>query len=485
MGPYVALNAVFIGFYGFSAIYHAVLWSQSRREPVLFVFALHSALCAALSAAMIALTTVVTPAEGQRALDLRVEVAAVSQVSSVWVLSLIAGVRARWYVWFVTVVFLTVAAVNIAVLPITGTVTSVERVSTSWGVISVLRRQSPSPWVGTIYALSLSINVFGYICAAREWSRDRIGGLLIAVANTGGVVVGLWALQIDTAGSNQPYLGAVHYPLWVLLMASQIARNYRLRVDQRNQALQALEHSREELRRLTAGLLMTREEERTAIAREIHDVLGQTLTALKMDVSWIGARSPADAPAAIRQKLTAMAGLIDDTIGTVRRIATGLRPGVLDDLGLAAAVEWQAQEFEQRTGIRCALRTNVGEAPLDPLLSTAVFRIFQESLTNVARHSRASRVAVALEHSGTDLVLEVRDDGVGITAAEAANARSIGLAGMRERAQLVGGGVFISGAAGAGTTVRVQVPRRDARRAGRPHAGLVAERRRGSVMASH
>jgi signal transduction histidine kinase len=207
---------------------------------------------------------------------------------------------------------------------------------------------------------------------------------------------------------------------------------------------------------------VTREEERTAIAREIHDVLGQALTALKMDVTWIGARAPADAPAALRQKLSAMSGLIDDTIVTVRRIATSLRPGVLDDLGLAAAVEWQTQEFEQRTGIPCTLRTHVDDAAFDPAMSTALFRILQESLTNVARHSRAHLVAVTLEHSGTDVVLEVRDDGIGITPADAANARSIGLAGMRERALLVGGRLLISGTEGAGTTVRVRVPRRDA-----------------------
>jgi signal transduction histidine kinase len=125
---------------------------------------------------------------------------------------------------------------------------------------------------------------------------------------------------------------------------------------------------------------------------------------------------------------------------------------------LAAAVEWQAQEFEHRTGIECVLRATVDQGTVDPLVSTAVFRIFQESLTNVARHSRASRVAVTLEHRHTDLVLEVRDDGIGIEAADASHVRSIGLAGMRERAQLVGGGFSISGAPGAGTTVLVQIP---------------------------
>jgi signal transduction histidine kinase len=460
VGPYFVLNTVLIGLYAFSAIYHLVLWWPSRRELILLAFAIHCGLCSVLSAELIALASAETPAAGQRALDLRVTIAAILQVSQVWVLSLVSGVRARSYVWLITVVFLLVAAINLAILPITGTVASVERVSTSWGDISVLRRESASSWVGVIYAVSLSINAFGYVCAARVWPRDRRGAVLIAIANTGGVVIAFWALRIDTASSNQPYLGAIHYPAWVLLVASQIARTYRLRTDERNHALQELEQSREQLRQLTAGLLIAREEERTAVAREIHDVLGQTLTALKMDVSWVNARAPVDAPAALRQKLAAMTGLIDDTIVTVRRIATSLRPGVLDDLGLPAAVEWQTQEFEQRTGIRCVLRTTVNDGTFDPLLSTALFRILQEALTNVARHSRASVVSVTLDDSGADLVLEVRDDGIGISPSAAANTRSIGLTGMRERAQLVGGGLSISRAAGAGTIVRAQVPRR-------------------------
>jgi signal transduction histidine kinase len=458
VGPYFLLNAVLIGLYGFSAIYHLVLWWQSRREPLLLAFALHCVICSMLSAALMALASAATPEAGQLALDRRVEIATIAQVSQVWLLSLISGLRARWYVWFVTAVFLTAAAVNMTMLPLAGTVSSVERVATSWGVISILRRESPSSWVGVLYGVGASVNVFGYVCAARVWSQDRLGSVLIAVANTGGLVVVFWALQIDTAGSNLPYLGGVHYPLWVLLMASQIARTYRLRADERNQALQELEQSREQLQQLTTGLLMAREEERAAVAREIHDVLGQTLTALKMDVSWVGARSPVDAPVAVRQKLTAMTGLIDDTIVTVRRLATSLRPGVLDDLGLAAAVEWQTQEFEQRTGIRCVLRTTVDDETLDPLLSTALFRILQESLTNVARHSRASRVSVTLADSGTHLVLEVHDDGVGISASAATNTRPIGLTGRRGLVQLAGGKLSISGTPGACTLVRAQVP---------------------------
>ena len=156
---------------------------------------------------------------------------------------------------------------------------------------------------------------------------------------------------------------------------------------------------------------------------------------------------------------TRAADVHDDAV--VPFVASPPRSGrVLDDLGLAATVEWQAREFEHRTGIRCALRSTVDDGALDPQVSTAVFRIFQESLTNVARHSRASHVAVTLEQLDADLVLEVSDDGIGVTTADASNVRSIGLAGMRERAQLVGGGFTISGAAGVGTTVRVQIPRR-------------------------
>jgi signal transduction histidine kinase len=235
------------------------------------------------------------------------------------------------------------------------------------------------------------------------------------------------------------------FALQFLLISTLVVRTRRLT------------HSESRLKELSGRLIGVQDEERKRIARELHDVLGQTLTALKMDVAWIGRRLTDDT-SATRAKVAATAALIDETIGTVRRIATDLRPGVLDELGLAAAVEWQAREFEHRTGIHCALRTTVDGVALDPQVSTAVFRIFQESLTNVTRHSRAARVSVTLERRDTDLVLEVQDDGIGMAAADASSHRSIGLTGMRERAHLVGGGVSISSAAGAGTTVLVQIP---------------------------
>jgi signal transduction histidine kinase len=149
--------------------------------------------------------------------------------------------------------------------------------------------------------------------------------------------------------------------------------------------------------------------------------------------------------------------LIDEAIGTVRNIATDLRPALLDQIGLEAAVEWQAREFQDRTGIDCSLRATVGDVALDPLVSIAVFRIFQESLTNVVRHSGAASVFVSLTFVDSDLVLEVHDDGIGISSDKMSSRRSIGLAGMRERAQLVGGAVSISSAAGD-STVLVKIP---------------------------
>ena len=451
MGPYVGANAVLIGLFGFAAVYHLVLWWQARRDAVLLLFALHCTLCAVHSACLITLVAARTPGEGQRALDLRLGVAALVLATSVWLVSLITGLRARWFVWPVTVLFLGVAVVTLAFQPLTGTVTGVERIVTSWGeAVSVLHRESPSRWLPAVYAIAVASHAFGLVCAARLWRSDRVGSTLLTMASGALIASNLRAARLDAAGAPGLYLGAVPYAAWVMLMAVQIARDYRLRGER-------LEESREQLHRLAGGLLVAREEERTTIAREIHDVLGQTLTALKMDAAWIGTRVPGEA---VRMKLAAMAALIDEAVMTVRRIATDLRPGVLDDLGLAAALEWQAQEFARRTGIECSLRAGADEDGLDPLVATAVFRIFQESLTNVVRHARATHVSGTLERRGADLVLEVQDDGIGITPAEVSDPRSIGLAGMRERAQLVGGRFSISSATGAGTTVRVQIPLR-------------------------
>jgi signal transduction histidine kinase len=204
-----------------------------------------------------------------------------------------------------------------------------------------------------------------------------------------------------------------------------------------------------------------REQERTGIAREIHDELGQALTALSMDLAWIARRAGADSVLAsdlLMEKVAPMLRMTEDVIKRVRRISAELRPGVLDDLGLLAAIEWQAQEFEKRAGVPCFIESNLGEERLERNLTTAVFRIFQEALTNVARHAQAGRVDISLSRDTACLRLEVRDDGTGISAEAARDGASLGLLGMRERARRLGGTAAIAPAAGQGTAVVIELP---------------------------
>jgi signal transduction histidine kinase len=205
-----------------------------------------------------------------------------------------------------------------------------------------------------------------------------------------------------------------------------------------------------------------REEERTGIAREIHDELGQSLTALRMDVAWLRTRllegEAGPTREALLSKLAVMFEVIDDTITRARRISSELRPGVLDDLGLEAAVEWQGQEFHRRTGLPCEVRSALPEAPLDRDVSTALFRIFQEALTNVVRHAAATRVEVNLRQEGGRIVLEVRDDGRGLGTEGGGGRRTLGMLGMSERARRLGGSVNWMGAPGGGTVVQASIP---------------------------
>jgi len=218
-----------------------------------------------------------------------------------------------------------------------------------------------------------------------------------------------------------------------------------------------LRESEEKLRRLAAHLISVREEERTHIAREIHDELGQVLTGLKMEVTGLAKRLT---DRALVEKTDAMCELIDSTVQTVRKIATGLRPDMLDDMGLVAAVGWQAKEFQKRTGIRCRVKLPPETTRLDIDLATTTFRIFQEILTNVARHARATRVDIELVLGEKLVALEVVDNGVGIPDAELHAKKSLGLLGMQERALLFGGEVEISGSPGRGTRVSVRIPAR-------------------------
>jgi PAS domain S-box-containing protein len=247
----------------------------------------------------------------------------------------------------------------------------------------------------------------------------------------------------------------------------QAGRVYRLAgiaedITERKQAEEQLRATSAQLRALMASLQSAREQEGIRIAREIHDELGSALTSLRWDLEAIEKTlsEVEDQPLmpALRDKIGTMVGLIDTTIHVVRRISSELRPHILDDLGLAAAIEWQTQQFQARTGIMCQYDGSGESLDLDQAQSTAIFRIFQEALTNVLRHAQATRVDVTLEEEEAELVLKIRDNGRGITEGEQGGPLALGLLGMRERAHLIGGRVDLTGIRGQGTTVTLRVP---------------------------
>ena len=227
-----------------------------------------------------------------------------------------------------------------------------------------------------------------------------------------------------------------------------------------------LERSHRELRQLAAHVQDAREEERADVAREIHDELGQVLTGLGMDLSWLNnrlAEKPLNARSRslLLNKISAMFSLVDRAIESVQKIAAELRPGVLDDFGLLAAIESQTRQFEDRTGIICSLDLGVDDARLDSPTSTALFRIVQEALTNVARHAEATGVAISLKRHDNKLTLIVKDNGRGFWGDELSRSTSLGFLGMRERTVALGGEFHVSSVPRKGTTVRVTVPLAD------------------------
>jgi len=242
-------------------------------------------------------------------------------------------------------------------------------------------------------------------------------------------------------------------------LAVRTALERKLELDEKARAERSLVESGRRYRKLAVHLQRVRERERTRIAREIHDELGQSLTALKIDLSLL--RPDTKDFAGRRREMSA---LIDQTIGTVQRITAELRPGVLDDLGLEAAAEWQVKTFMARTGIACAFSSDGQPGALDRDRQTALFRILQEALTNVARHAAATQVTVALRHDEDGASLFMRDNGRGLTAAELDDPRSYGLIGMQERASEFGGQVDFQSAPGGGTVVQARILKEGRRR---------------------
>lgn len=237
-------------------------------------------------------------------------------------------------------------------------------------------------------------------------------------------------------------------------------------IGQRKQAEQDLLESREQLRELSAHLQTVREEERTRIARELHDELGQMLTGVKLDAKWLGNRLSGEQPDVVG-KIGAMSQLIDGTLDAMRRVAADLRPMMLDDLGLAAAIEWLAEDFGERTGIGTRLEMDVEDGlydgvgtngELDTEVATTAFRIVQECLTNAARHAQAGQVLILLECHHGKLVLMVSDNGKGMPPAGKGKSSSLGIIGMRERIRGVGGKFYLFSIPGDGTTVLAIIP---------------------------
>jgi signal transduction histidine kinase len=231
----------------------------------------------------------------------------------------------------------------------------------------------------------------------------------------------------------------------------------------RRQAEEALERSRKQLRALSARLQSAREDERTRLAREIHDELGQVLTALKINLDWMEQKLELRASDAVYnpllERVVESSEMVESAVRTVQKIAVELRPAALDTLGLLTALRQEAQRFQQRTGLRCHLK--VPERPPDVSrdVATAAFRIFQESLTNVARHAQATDVTVQLDMTGEHLTLAVEDNGVGLPPHAAEDGESLGLLGMRERAAVLGGKVAIRRGEIRGTRVTLLLPR--------------------------
>lgn len=297
---------------------------------------------------------------------------------------------------------------------------------------------------------------------------DRVEPLFRQVLDTGAPIVGLElkgetlaqpGVQRTWLENYLPLRDGAGRVVGINISVQEVTAIRRLEAERARQA---------HLRALAARLHGVREQERTHLARELHDELGQVLTVAKLELHWVAGQVPAASPA-VRERLRHLDTLLETTMRTVRRISEALRPPMLDLIGLAAAIDAHVSDFEAHTGIRCTIALPPAEPALPPETATALFRILQEALTNAARHAEATRVEVAFREEASGLVLEVRDNGRGIPEAAWADPKALGLLGMRERALMFGGAVTIHGRPGTGTTVSVAVPRAESATA-RPSA---------------
>jgi len=312
--------------------------------------------------------------------------------------------------------------------------------------------------------------MYGHSCAD-EILGARFGDFLLASNPTslatmrkfmanGYQLQNLDKIEVDKSGAQKRFVTNVVG----VVINGRLLRLWGTQRDetQRKEAEDEVRDSRQRMRSLAARIQALREQERSDIAREMHDVLGQSLTSVRLDLSWLqkqvlNSTIQSENPE-ITERLMAATHEVEKTIAEVKTLSTELRPGVLDKFGLAAAIEWQCQEFERRTGIKCDCQITSEELSLTSERSTALFRILQEALVNVARHSQASSVCVTLGVDNAQVHLTVADNGKGITAEQISNPASLGLLGMRERAELLDGYFNIEALATRGTKITASIP---------------------------
>jgi PAS domain S-box-containing protein len=263
--------------------------------------------------------------------------------------------------------------------------------------------------------------------------------------------------RIVTKSGETRWMGHASQPVYNLKGQYLGLRANNRDITDRKLAEEALKRSEEQLRNLAGHLQSVKEDERASIAREIHDELGQSLTALKMDLVWLENKLP-DEKKIIAEKIESMRKMTDMTIQSVKRVLANLRPSIIDDLGLSPAIEWQVEEFKKRTGINCITDIKLDGFILENPFSIALFRIFQEILTNIIRHANASCIEIDLSIKSNIINLQVMDNGKGITDKEINGSSGYGLIGIKERVKFLGGETAIIGKPGEGTVISVKIP---------------------------